>query len=209
LRTALEAAAGAIDSGYLKGSNQAPKSAKLPPSLTQIEIIEIPARVMPAYRRAAPSRRLGEPHEASLGTLALISQEVIHDEGPIHDEEIARRVATCFGKMKADRLIIARVRQALRKLQNEDDGFLYDGEFWFTRDQAANPPVRDRSAESGSTLKAASLSPLEMRAAIKLAKEDNAGGSDEELIRTAARLLGFRRIGIDLKSRIGLGLEDL
>jgi hypothetical protein len=48
-----------------------------------------------------------------------------------------------------------------------------------------------------------------MRAAIKLAQEDNAGGSDEELIRAAARLLGFRRVGTDLKSRIGLGLEVL
>ncbi len=206
LRTALIAAASATDSGHLRGSNQAPKSSKLPPALTQIEIVEVPARVMPAYRRAAPSRRLGEPHDASLGTLAFISQEIIRDEGPIHYEEIARRVATCFGKEKAGGRIIARVRQALRKLQNQDSEILSDGEFWFTREQAANPPVRDRSAESGATLKATYLSPLEMKAAIKLAQEDNGGGSDEELVRTAARLLGFRRVGTDLRTRIGLGL---
>ena len=207
LRTALEAAANAIDIAHLKGSNQTPKAVKIPASLTQIEIVEAPARIMPPYRRAAPSRRYGEPHEASLGTLAFIGEEVIRDEGPIHFEEIARRIATSFGKEKAGGRIIARVQLALRKLKGPEVGFLSDGEFWFTPEQAANPPVRDRSSESGATLKPASISPLEVKAAVKIAMEDNAGGSDEELIRTAARLLGFRRVGSDLRSRIGLGLE--
>src|ERR1700722_16005121 len=46
--------------------------------------------------------------------------------------------------------------------------------------------------------KAANISLLEIRAAIQIAREDNAGGDDAELIRTAARLLGFRRVGSDL-----------
>ena len=206
LRTALAAAANAIDNSHLRGSNTQPKAGHWPSPPTEFEVIEAPVRTMPTYRRASPSRRHGEPHDASLGTLAYISQEIIRDEGPIHFEEIARRVATCFGKEKAGGRIISRVKQALRSL-NRENGFISNGAFWFTLDQAANPPVRDRSAESGATLKAASLSPLELRAAIQIAREDNAGGSDEELIRTAARLLGFRRVGPDLRVRIGLGLD--
>lgn len=209
LRTALEAAVKSIDNAHLKGSNQVRNVVELAPSVSRIEVFEAPVRIMPPYRRAAPSRRYGQPHEASLGTLAFISEEVIRDEGPIHFEEIARRVASCFGKEKAGGRIVARVKQALRKLDNKESEILSDGAFWFTREQAANPPVRDRSEESGATLKATSLSPLEVRAAVKIAREDNAGGSDEELIRTAARLLGFRRVGSDLKSRIGLGLEPV
>ena len=43
---------------------------------------------------------------------------------------------------------------------------------------------------------------LEIEAAVKIAADDNAGGSDADLVRTAARLLGFRRVGSDLQARI-------
>jgi hypothetical protein len=36
---------------------------------------------------------------------------------------------------------------------------------------------------------------------------DNAGGSDEEIVRSAARLLGFRRVGSDLKVRLSEALD--
>jgi hypothetical protein len=67
--------------------------------------------------------------------------------------------------------------------------------------------VRDRSAESGATCKADALSLPEIRAAIRVACEDNPGGDPAELIRAAARLLGFRRAGADLQTRIAKGLE--
>ena len=51
-------------------------------------------------------------------------------------------------------------------------------------------------------LKAANISALEVKAALELAREDNAGGEDTDLIRSAARLLGFRRVGADLHARI-------
>jgi len=81
-----------------------------------------------------------------------------------------------------------------------------DGDFWFTEDQAKAPPVRDRSQEVGATLKAASISMLEIRQAIHIAREDNAGGADDDLVRSAARLLGFKRVGSDLGERIAEGL---
>lgn len=84
-----------------------------------------------------------------------------------------------------------------------------DGDFWFTVEQSENPPVRDRSAEEGATLKASSISMLEIRAALGIARDDNGGGEAADLVRTAARLLGFRRVGPDLQARIaaGLGME--
>ena len=69
------------------------------------------------------------------------------------------------------------------------------------------PPVRDRSAESGATLKAANISMLEIEAALRIARDDNAGGADPDLIRSAARLLGFRRVGSDLQERLAAGLS--
>jgi hypothetical protein len=47
---------------------------------------------------------------------------------------------------------------------------------------------------------------LEIAAALAIARDDNAGGDDADLIRTAARLLGFKRVGSDLQARITAGL---
>ena len=80
-------------------------------------------------------------------------------------------------------------------------------DFWMTRAQWAQPPVRDRSAETGPVLKAANIPVPEIRAALALARDDNAGGSDDELIRAAARPLGFKRVGPELHARLAEGLR--
>ena len=98
---------------------------------------------------------------------------------------------------------------ALKFAQRSNIDLLSDGEFWYTKAQSDDPSVRDRSAEYGATIKAASISMLEIEAALKIAHTDNAGGDGPELVRTAARLLGFRRVGPDLQARISSGLESL
>jgi hypothetical protein len=62
------------------------------------------------------------------------------------------------------------------------------------------------SAESGATLKASNISLLDIGEALKIARNDNAGGADADLIRFAAKLLGFRRVGPDLQLRLAEGL---
>jgi hypothetical protein len=57
-------------------------------------------------------------------------------------------------------------------------------------------------------LKADSISPLEIDAALRIARDDNAGGDDADLVRTAARLMGFRRVGSELQVRIASRLEE-
>jgi hypothetical protein len=41
----------------------------------------------------------------------------------------------------------------------------------------------------------------------KLAREDNPGGGTDDLVRSAARLMGFRRVGPDLHARFTSGLD--
>lgn len=67
--------------------------------------------------------------------------------------------------------------------------------------------MRDRSTESGATFKADAISVMEVRAAIRIAREDNPGGEDAALLRAAARLLGFGRLGPDLHARVSQGLD--
>ena len=164
-------------------------------------------RQMPAYRRAVfPVSSWQEPHEVPVSTLAELAKRIVSAEGPIHLEEVARRVASCFGKEKAGSRIVAATRSALSRAQVGDPDLLSDGTFWFTRDQSETPPVRDRAAESGATLKAGCISMIEIEEALRIARDDNAGGDDADLVRTAARLLGFRRVGPDLQTRIASAL---
>ena len=138
--------------------------------------------------------------------LANLARKIVDAEGPIHVEEIARRVASCFGKEKVGSRILTATQAALSLARSRNIDLLSDSIFWYTRGQADAPPVRDRSAESGATLKASSISMLEIQAAFKIARDDNAGGDDDDLVRTVARLLGFKRVGPDLQARIAEGL---
>ena len=140
---------------------------------------------------------------ATLGPLAL---RIVQAEGPISTAEAARRIAACFGREKAGSWILAATQRALDGQRRIDADLRGDGDFWFTAAQQVGPPVRDRSLEQGATLKADAISMLEIRAALAIARSDNAGGADADLVRSAARLLGFRRVGPDLQARLQAGL---
>jgi hypothetical protein len=174
------------------------------------EVPEVVVRQMPLYMRAVfATRSSQEPHEIAIGTLAELADRIVRAEGPIHQEEVARRIAASFGKEKAGSRIMTAAVSALKFAKKLNIDLLSDGEFWFTKAQSDVPLVRDRSTETGATIKAASISMLEIEAALRIAHTDNAGGEAPELVRTAARLLGFRRVGPDLQARISTGLESL
>ena len=67
-----------------------------------------------------------------------------------------------------------------------------------TTKQKASPPIRNRSQETGALIKAEYLPPEEIRAALDVAIVDNVGGTRKELIRAAALMMGFKRVGPDL-----------
>lgn len=165
------------------------------------------ARTMPAYVRAQPwAASSAEPHEAPNSVLIPLVRQVVETEGPVHLDEVARRIASAFGKKNAGSRVLAATRRALVDASRRDPDLRREEDFWFTAAQAAAPPVRDRSGENGATCKADALSLLEVRSALRIAREDNPGGSDEDIIRAAARLMGFRRVGGEISSRIAEGL---
>ncbi len=210
LRIALEAArSSSNDSTSVSGTNVGEEpSAEEAVEVTAIVLPDAISREMPAYVRARPwAASAMEPHEAPLPTLVPLVIEVVQTEGPIHIDEVARRIAAAFGKRKAGRRVLAATRHALAAAKRHHPELLTADDFWFTSAQAADPPVRDRTSEETATCKADALSMLEIRAALRLAREDNPGGSEEDLVRAAARLMGFRRVGADLQTRFSAGLD--
>lgn len=172
-----------------------------------VELPDVVVRQMPPYKRAEFSiKSQYEPHLAPLPILADLVGRIVSEEGPIHYKEVARRVAAAFGKEKAGNRIVDTSTQALSKARLANADLLQDGDFWFTREQAEKPPVRDRSSEEGDTLKPKYISMLEIKEALRIANDDNAGGENSDLIKTVSRLLGFRRVGADLQARIAAGL---
>ncbi len=210
LREALHAALDAAETGIRIDGANGGRAAVTVPEPADFKIPEPVVRQMPAYRRAVfPVHSTQEPHEVAISTLADLAVRIVAAEGPIHIEEAARRIASSFGKEKAGSRIVAATQAALLHAKAGKRDVRADGEFWFTREQEAAAPVRDRSAESGATIKAACISMLEIRGALRIAQDDNAGGDEADLIRTAARLLGYRRVGPELQARIASGLDGV
>lgn len=204
LARAHEAAEQAIS---LEGANKQRVGAK--PGDQTLLVLDLPdaaVRQMPPYQRCVISMGSGEPHEIPGHVLSDLVMRIVREEGPIHVEEVARRLASSFGKEKAGARIVGTTKAALEAARVSGSDLLSDGTFWFMASQVDSTPVRDRSNETGATLKAASISMLEVRAALAIARADNAGGEDGELIRSAARLLGFKRVGAELQERLAAGL---
>lgn len=162
-----------------------------------------PSLSVPPYRRAdlqAPPE--GEPHDQPDAVLADLAAAVIRTEGPVHADEVARRIAAAFGKARTGSRIGEAVARATALALRRDADLMRQGDFLMTRAQADSPPVRDRSAETGSLLKAACLPPQEIAAAARMIRTENGGMTPDQLTRAVARLLGFQRVGPDLSEAI-------
>ncbi len=175
---------------------------------TSAEMLPGPALAAPAYRRAeitAPSG--GEPHEAPRVLLADLAARIVEVEGPVHVEEVARRLAAAFGKSRTGGRIQQAASDALdaaRRLNR----VIRHGEFWMTPAQETAPPVRSRLAEDAPTTKAAYLCDLEIRAAARMVAAECGAMPTDELTGAVARLLGYRRLGAELRTRIEAALRE-
>jgi len=133
--------------------------------------------------------------------MARITKAIVEIEGPVHQEEIARRVTTLFGKSRTGSLISASVVRGLQALKTSSVLVEREG-FWMTPAQLENPPVRDRSGAPVTLQRSDMLCPLEIRAAAKIAERENGRLSQDEMSIAVTRLLGFKRTGPDLKMAV-------
>lgn len=149
-----------------------------------------------------------EPHEASLKSLCEVVRTIVCGEGPIHQEEVARRLASAFGKDRAGRRILERTIQALRKAEAPGDHsdpsviIRSDGPFWFTNFQESNPRIRNRSTQTHSLQKAEMIPPLEIAAAIRSVVAESGNSTPDEIVKAVAKTFGFERVGSSLRETI-------
>src|SRR5665213_1889378 len=134
--------------------------------------------------------------------MAKIVRQIIEGEGPVHRDEISRRVAAAFGKERAGPRIAAAVIRALAEV---DAGLVESEGFWDVAGRDAR--IRSRAGAAPSLRRAEMLPATEIAAAITLLLRDNGAFARGELVASLARLFGFDRAGPDLKTRLGAVID--
>ncbi len=141
-------------------------------------------------------------HEIGAAKLAAIIQSVIEQEGPIHYDEIARRIASLFGKQRTGPRIAEAVKRALEILSDCAPDLSSEAGFWFTLAQRHAPIVRERSTAPLSLQKPDMIAVSELKSAITIAQDQNTRLSASELPDAVARLLGLRKTKRELRDLV-------
>ena len=132
--------------------------------------------------------------------MAAIAALVVKAEGPIHAEEVARRIREAFGLERTGSRILNRINQALRTAEAQGEVISEEG-FWSARERTQSLP-RHRRHAALPLRRADRIAPHEYRMAILRVVEAAVGIDRKDLIVETARLIGFDRTGVDLQAAI-------
>jgi hypothetical protein len=145
-----------------------------------------------------------EPHEQPFGVLKALVMQIVTCEGPIHSDEVAKRVATCHRLDRAG----ARIKRVTEAALRGSIDLKNDGMFWRLANGGALV-VRDRSLVASPSLKSAAyLPPAEIDLAMRLIIKGGVRVEETELMQHTAKMFGFLRCGPDLKLVIKAVLES-
>ncbi len=149
----------------------------------------------------------GELHRLPPAAMADAVVQVVRIEGPVHGEEVARRITRLAGLERTGRRIAEAVGRGLARAVREGR-VARDGRFYALPD--ATPVVRDRSqVRSASLRRPDMLPPAEIQAAILQVTLDHYGATGGEIALEVGRLLGFPSTGARLHRLIEAEAEGL
>ena len=178
-----------------------PSALPEPPSLAPSPEEETPDE--PAYQVTSFQISTGmEPHEVPVARVSEVVDRIVAFEGPIHGDEVGRRVAALFGKERAGARISTAALKALHFLRQRSSDVVEEDGFWMTAQQRADCPIRDRSQAPITVQRAEMIPPIEIRAALRHALKQNGGIGEGETAIAVARVLGFQRTGQELRATI-------
>jgi very-short-patch-repair endonuclease len=176
-----------------------------PASAPKTETIAHTDPVAPPYVEFRETiRTAGEPHTWPSAAMTGIVERIVRVEGPVHEEEIGRRVSRAAGFSRAG----ARIQDAVKAGLMASSTLTHDGPFWQVR--GAPVVVRNRAQVESTTLqKAQHLPPVEIALAIEQVVKASVRIGREELIQQVSRVFGFARCGQELREGIGTVIADV
>ena len=159
------------------------------------------AAAIPAGRRA-PEDLFAARH---LGELGKIIDQVLAAEAPMHVDVLARRVAAYFGIGRLTQRVTDQVRVALagRGRWGEEDNVVWR----LDQDPAGVPPVRVAGQGASARREIDEVPLCEVAAAARIVVERAVGIPANDLVRDAARLLGFARVTERVIERVASGVR--
>ena len=140
------------------------------------------------------------PQELPVEELVKHVQKVLEVEGPVHRDEVTRRISTLFGLSRVGSRVSESVDAAIQSLIQEDKVTNTDS-FLALPDQPAR--VRDRGKVESTNLRKPDMLPTsEIQAGLlAIARTHFAVTPDEAVVETG-RLFGFRSTSTQLRERI-------
>jgi very-short-patch-repair endonuclease len=140
------------------------------------------------------------PQDLPVDELASTVRQVIEVEGPVHRDEVTRRVSGLFGLGRVGTRVSESVDAAIEHL-SRSGGVELEEEFLSLPDQSVR--VRDRSkVESSNLRKPEMLPPSEIRAGLMRIVQTHFAVTRDEAIVETGRLFGSRSTSAQLRDRI-------
>lgn len=146
-------------------------------------------------------------HETPIGILAKIVEQIVHVESPIHINEVITRIRTAWGVQRAGARIEAVIREAI-KISNLNNSISIEDDFL----SDANIPLklRNRSNVKSSGLrKPEYISNKEMEVGIIEIIGKSFGATEDELVNSVSRNMGFKATSNGLRNLICSIIKEL
>ncbi|MCL6349983.1 DUF3320 domain-containing protein [Pectobacterium polaris] len=161
-----------------------------------------------AYLESTPAVNMGyELHETPLGILSEMVEQIVEVESPIHVSEVITRLRTAWGLQRAGARIEAVVNRAVNLVCNKGNIF-QDGQFLVH--QKSKIILRNRqNVQSSGLRKPEMLPPQEIAVGIVQVVKNNLGATEEEIIMSLSRSLGFKATSGTLRKVISEVVEQL
>lgn len=146
-------------------------------------------------------------HDLPERHLAPVITKVVDSEGPVHVDEVVRRLADAVGVKRIGSRIDAAMKAAVKKF-GRDGLIVVRGDFlWSTAGAKAKP--RDRSGLPASSRKIELVAPEEIAAGITQVVKSSYGIDEGEIPIAVARLLGFGRTSEEITFAIAFSVKQL
>lgn len=148
------------------------------------------------------------PHEAPINLMVAVVDKIVEIEGPIHEDEIARRVSELWGLNRTGNRIVSAVQRGLH-VATRAGIIAHNSPFFFKPDQK-EVPIRNReNATSANLRKPEMLPPTEIMAAILAVVRIHFGIKSDEVVAEVAHLFGFKSTSSQLRQVIQAQLQKL
>lgn len=146
----------------------------------------------------------GELHNQPVGDVARAVMEVVEVEGPIHYDEVVKRIRTHWGLSRAGRRIQAIMKEAV-ELTLMDGRVIRKNDFLYYKDA----PIMVRRRTGKQPVKMDLISEEEIAAAIDMVLKSQYATEPDELVREVVRLFGAKLARGPAVSRVNSVIKSL